>query len=841
MQAKDDSNVTTGNKVTGLRRITPASVLALILLWLLVVFAVLYFQQQRQSGQADLEEQRGRVADIANAMSATLQDWWPRLTTVEEASRWPRARTVCVIDAIPEQPQAGSCLPISYATLNLLYQARDQGRADVAVINAGKNDAYLLLVRQLEGAAMMLVAADIRLLDELARPLQAQGGHWRLRQGDRPGIALRGDADMTTPPPISIAVGGSFWHVDVWPGQAAVGTRWPLLGTGLLLVTLLWWLVLRKLPLPAMSARKRVNTRPDFVRAGHELQLDPVKGNIEVSTETQSTSPRAEKSDNPLPDYAIEKQGMDEEESITPAPSPEAQQDAAPLQFDQGESATPAPEQVEVDAPAGQDDTSIHFETAPASMPQESDVEAAVPVAETHIDPVIFKAYDIRGLVDTQLDEHVMRQLGLAVGSEARDRGHQRLVIGRDGRDSSEALARSFIDGVLTTGCDVTDIGCAPTPLVYFACEQSPERSGAVVTGSHNPAGYNGLKIVLGGVALAGESIFELESRIRNKRFHGGRGELSQLSMQDTYVDQVCADVTLARKMNVVVDCGSGVAGPIVPELLRRLGCQVTELFCEVDGRFPHHHPNPGQPENLQDLIRAVKSHDAELGLAFDGDGDRLGIVDAQGNIIWPDRLLLLLAQDVLSREPGATIVYDVKSTNLLEEVIGRAGGRPLMSPSGHSLIRNTMQEVDAKLGGELSGHIFFRDRWYGFDDALYSAARLLECLAADPLERTPTEIFAALPQRFATPEILVAMPPEEAGNFIAQLREQAEFPGGQRSTLDGLRIDFPHGWGLVRVSNTEPGIMLRFEARSKEELAHIKHAFSEQMLRVKPSLTLIL
>ncbi len=393
---------------------------------------------------------------------------------------------------------------------------------------------------------------------------------------------------------------------------------------------------------------------------------------------------------------------------------------------------------------------------------------------------------------------------------------------------------------VTGTGCDLIDVGQVPTPMVYFACEHLETHTGAMITGSHNPTDYNGLKIVIAGKTLLGDGVSRLYERIKDKRLKQGRGQLSQENIKQAYIDRIAGEIKLSRPMRIVIDCGNGVAGNVAADLFDALGCQVTELFCEVDGRFPHHHPDPGQPENLQDLIKTVKEQEAELGLAYDGDGDRLGVVDGDGNIIWPDRLLLLMAQYMLVEQPGVTILFDVKSTSMLEEVISRAGGNPIMTPSGHSVIKSLMSEHNAMLAGEMTGHFFFRDRWYGFDDALYSAARLLELLAADPLERTPTEVFAALPSRVSTPEIIVEMAEGESHRFIEQLQANVELVGGKLSTVDGIRVDYPQGWGLVRASNTVPGLTLRFEATSKEELEHIKQAFIQQMLQIKPTLSLL-
>ena len=461
-------------------------------------------------------------------------------------------------------------------------------------------------------------------------------------------------------------------------------------------------------------------------------------------------------------------------------------------------------------------------------------------VAPVDIVPSIFKAYDIRGIVGETINAQIVKVIGQAIGSEALDKEQPRLVVGRDGRLSSAELSEALIEGIMASGCEVVDIGEVPTPLVYFACEHLQTHSGVMVTGSHNPVNYNGLKISIGGKPLFGASLQQLYQRILQGNVHTGEGSRSSIDVVDDYIAQIASDVHLTRPLKVVVDGGNGVGGPVASKLLTALGCDVIELYCDVNGEFPNHHPNPSDPANLQDLILAVRRSGAELGIAFDGDGDRLGTVDAEGNIIWSDRLMIMFAQDVLSRLPGSLVIYDVKSSSLLEDAILAAGGEALMWQSGYAVIRDKMQETGAPLAGELSGHIFFKDRWFGFDDAVYSAARLIELLARDPLERNSTEIFAAIPSRESTPEIIVEMEELECQKFIQQFVAEASFQGAKISTIDGLRADFASGWGLVRASNTVLGLTLRFEAETQESLQEIQQQFKQQMLQVKPTITLL-
>jgi Phosphomannomutase len=450
----------------------------------------------------------------------------------------------------------------------------------------------------------------------------------------------------------------------------------------------------------------------------------------------------------------------------------------------------------------------------------------------------IFRAYDIRGVVDDTLTSQVVYALGRAIGSEAYERGQQKLILGRDGRLSAPALAKALSEGLRATGRNVTDIGQVPTPLLYFATHYLGAESGVMVTGSHNPPEYNGLKIVLGGETLFGEAIQGLRRRIETGRLLNKEGGGYQtVDVVGDYIEHIVNDVTLQRPMSVVVDCGNGVAGAVAPRLLEALGCQVSKLFCDVDGHFPNHHPDPSIPENLEAMVNLVRLQGVDLGIAFDGDGDRLGVVDSQGNIIWPDRLLMLFSMDILSRHPGADIIYDVKCTNQLAEVIQAHAGRPLMWKTGHSLIKAKMKETGALLAGEMSGHIFIKERWFGFDDALYACTRLLEILSADP--RPTRQIFASLPNSISTPELRVDVAEGQQFDFVQDLIESASFEGAQLSTIDGLRADFEDGWGLVRASNTTPSLVMRFDARDEQSLKRIQGEFRRQMLSVDPNLSL--
>jgi phosphomannomutase / phosphoglucomutase len=465
--------------------------------------------------------------------------------------------------------------------------------------------------------------------------------------------------------------------------------------------------------------------------------------------------------------------------------------------------------------------------------------EERVAVAKVLVNRNIFRAYDIRGVMGETLDASIAKLIGHAVGSLMHEKSIRSIVIGRDGRLSSPELSQALIDGLRMAGRDVIDLGLVPTPIVYFGTFHLRTGTGISITGSHNPPDYNGFKIVVDGETLSGDAIQALYARISENKLHRSDtpGSVIPRDISDDYVQRVSSDIQIERKLRVVVDCGSGAAGELAPRLLEAIGAEVEPLFCEIDGTFPHHHPDPSDPENLVSLIQVVQRTGADIGLALDGDGDRLGVVTRSGEMIYPDKLLMLFAGDVLERNPGACIIYDVKCTNLLPTHILRYGGSPLMWKTGHSLIKSKMKETEAELAGEMSGHFFFRERWYGFDDGLYAAARLLEILAASPYEAS--DVFDALPKSVSTPEIKVPVAEGEQYTFIEKFVAQAKFEGARISTIDGVRADWSDGWGLVRASNTTPILVLRFDAKDTEALNRIKLAFREQLLSVDSSLSL--
>ena len=463
---------------------------------------------------------------------------------------------------------------------------------------------------------------------------------------------------------------------------------------------------------------------------------------------------------------------------------------------------------------------------------------APAAIDEASVPAHIFRSYDIRGVVGKDLDANLAEKIGHAVGSEALDKGEQSLIVARDGRTHSEDLTNALIKGILRSGCNVINIGVVPTPLMYFATFHfSDVRSGVMVTASHNPAEYNGFKVVINNNALADEAVTALRNRILTQNTHQGIGEESFRDIIPHYIERIFSDVALAGDVSIVIDAGNAVTGIVAPALFEELGCRVTPLYCDLDGTFPNHDPDPTQESNLFALIEKVKEVNADIGVAFDGDGDRLVVVTPKGDIIWPDRLLMLFAKDILARHPGADVLFDVKCSRQLNQVISGYGGRPIMWKTGHSPMKAKMVETGALIGGEYSGHIFIKDRWYGFDDGIYAMARLLEIITLR--DQNIDDVFSAFPQLIITPEIKVAVPDKVKFDLIKKLTETADFQNGNVTSIDGVRVDYSKGWGLVRASNTSPALTLRFEAESQEALVSIQQIFKRELLKVDSSLAL--
>lgn len=450
----------------------------------------------------------------------------------------------------------------------------------------------------------------------------------------------------------------------------------------------------------------------------------------------------------------------------------------------------------------------------------------------------IFRAYDIRGIVGELLNEDVIYNIARAVGTMMRRAGHNELVVARDARISSDDLSAALQRGLLDSGCHLVDIGVVPTPLMYFATYTLPQiTSGIMLTASHNPSNYNGLKIVKGRCSFTEAEIQALYHCAKEKDFISGKGTYCVQDISEAYIQYISAQIKLNRPLKIVIDGGNAVPGKVAPSLFRKLGCEVIELYCQLDGNFPHHQPDPSQPDNLIDLQHAVYRHQADIGLAFDGDGDRLGVVTDQGTSIMPDRQLMLYAITILKSDPGAEIIFDVKCTNHLKKIIEQKGGKATMWRTGHSLIKAKLQETKAALAGEMSGHVFFNDKWFGFDDGIYTAARLLEIIASQ--DETVENIFKNLPDSVNTPELKIQVDDEKKFALMDKLVKHATFPEADIITVDGLRVEYTRGWGLIRPSNTSPCLVLRFEADDKEALSAIQQQFRKEILSVDPLLVL--
>ncbi len=789
----------------------------------LLVGAVLYFLQDMSTQERSGQEAQASAQAVANSLSGQVQLYQAMLQQLSAdpqlirviisgdsallkeqrellAAKIPQAMQVRLFeydwDGLEAERQLG------FATLAMLRAVSKSGKVSPAEVHQlSSSQPHIALAMPIEAGGTRRVLGIIHLtlpLSILQQAIQAVTGsdaQVELRQvvdgeaavlaANRPGARIQGKGNGSVP------VSGSIWTVAYQlPKVGVLPTIDPILAAvpllGLLLVGLFMFYQMR-----CLKRMLHEDTASILKIVNRGLHGRPVQSEQSRLLEMQQTMDQL----------------VDMAHRISPAL--EQQQTAAK-------------------GVAASEEASTLVEEQPA-------VAAAPTTTMKNLPADIFRAYDIRGVAGSELSPELVFQLGRAIGSEAAAQGEQSIIIARDGRTSSPDIAAELCRGLMASGRDVVDIGVVPTPVLYFATHFLGSDSGVMVTGSHNPPDYNGFKIVIAGDALTGEAIQGLKKRMESGSFTEGKGSRQEQDLVPDYLGRITEDVQLSRPLKVAVDCGNGVAGVLAPALLQALGCEVVELFCEVNGNFPNHHPDPGKPENLQDLVAAVKSKQADIGIAFDGDGDRLGVVDSSGKIIWPDRLLILLAQDVLSRQPGVDIIYDIKSTRHLAGAILGSGGRPLMWKTGHSLIKAKLKESGAMLAGEMSGHIFFKERWYGFDDGVYAAARLLEILSTDA--RSSAEIFAEIPESPSTPEL--AMPLTESAKFalLKKLRAGGGIPGAKLITIDGIRAEFERGWGLIRPSNTTPSVIFRFEAEDETELQKIQQLFREQLLEIDPNL----
>jgi len=730
--------------------------------------------------------------------------------------------------------------PLGYASVDLLKDAQDSlDTISADVLLFGNADEHIVLVQRVVNKAGELIGVihlslDVELFQRALAQIPDTPGYIELRQGSSGQTLVlgnKGDEKSRTGDPVITAVNGTRWTLAYWQGGADEDDGGNMLNITAVLLLLL-------LGVAAMGIRRNKDKTEKPVAEGivytgaiQAIMDGAHPGMAQLIPHLPGIVKKGEMA-RPV------SQGLDGEDITRIAmPGEQGQEPGADVD--------PEGDSAEAEAEAEADLIDITQAAAAGDffdITMDEDEESAGETVEETEDLIprgIFRAYDIRGVAGKELTEESVSKIGQAIGSEAAARGEKAVIVARDGRKSGPELSAALIEGLRAAGRDVIDIGMVPTPVLYFATHFLEPDSGVMVTGSHNPSEYNGLKIVLAGETLSEDGITTIYDRVVEKNMETGQGELQTIDIGADYLRRISDDipVALGGSFKIVVDCGNGVSGNLAPQLYRALGHDVVELYCDIDGDFPNHHPDPSQPQNLQDMIARVKEEKADLGFAFDGDGDRLGVVDNEGNIIWPDRQMMLLVKDVLSRNAGAEIIFDVKCSRYLKDIIESSGGKPLMWKTGHSLIKRKMKEVDAPLAGEMSGHIFFKERWYGFDDALYTGARMLEVLMS--AGGKPAEVFAELPQGVSTPELRVDLPEDEHHGFMEEVQDNVAFEGADLIYIDGLRAEFADGWGLVRPSNTTPCLIVRFEAENQAALERIQGEFHTLMLSIKSDLEL--
>ena len=748
--------------------------------------------------------------------------------------------------------------PMSFASVDLLRRAEKSATSvDAEVHGVGGDGVHIALVNRVTDVddnliGLLHLSMPLSLIESITSTFDVAGTYIEIQQGKGAKaftLAMTGDAKLRIGKPIVVGIKGTKWNVVSWSKSrssvASVAEAVESVGgdSSIALIVLVLLVLAAGAAGFVFYRRKQSGTKTDTGKAKSE-DTEPKEEEAEKGVVYQGAVKAIMEGGHPglaklipgLPQSgeetvpgAISEGLIGDDVTYIATPSDISQENSGQKGGGNGEGAgSEAAEQKSADRESP--------ETTLAETADSPDVE--VP-EQVEISPDIFRAYDIRGVVGETLSATIVREIGRAIGSEANERGQQGIVVARDGRTSSPELGDALIEGLRASGRDVTDIGVVPTPVLYFATHHLETNSGVMLTGSHNGPEYNGLKIVLDGETLSGEAITAIRNRITNKEISEGQGSLQAADISADYLRRITDDipVALGGAFRIIVDCGNGVAGQLAPQLYRALGHDVVELYCDIDGTFPNHQPDPSQPENLQSLIEIVKEEGADLGFAFDGDGDRLGIVDGQGKIIWPDRQMMLFARDVLSRNQGASIIFDVKCSRHLKAVIEESGGKPLMWKTGHSLIKSKMKEIDAPLAGEFSGHIFFKERWYGFDDALYAGARVLEILTKS--KSSPTETFAELPDDISTPELRIPLAEKHHAKVMEIMKKKMAFEDAEVTDIDGLRVDFSDGWGLVRPSNTSPFLVARFEAESDEAMERIQKGFRDLLHSVSADLKL--
>ncbi|NOY67044.1 MAG: phosphomannomutase/phosphoglucomutase [Gammaproteobacteria bacterium] len=739
------------------------------------------------------------------------------------AYMFPSALRIKILDPNFDEPDNSMNPPISYACLDLIRKSRTGSKPGVEAHLLGKPHQHIDIARSIkdhngDSIGTLLVTLPIQAIKQTLNKINIDSGLLELQQkakGKTLVISRRGNTSSKQgEAPIIVPVKNTLWQLSFWPGNSSisiVGSStmlfWGIVGIIWVIFSLLLFIQYRRV------SKALLNDQVMTIKIVRDIQYGEISPSYPIALKNCLGTMEQ------LRMIAGDMTGLRSKNKKN-----DAGKTKQPVKKD------PENEMSDWDLTNNTDALEVHeiseFEATNISNGR-----------STNIPSSIFRAYDIRGISNKTLTPDVVQKIGHALGSEAQERGQQKIIVARDGRLSGPELSQALINGLMQAGREVVDIGRVPTPVLYFASHYMGNGSGVMLTGSHNPPEYNGLKMMLQGETLHDKSITQIKTRIDSNKLINGEGSVQTIDVVPSYIERITSDVRLEKPLKIIVDCGNGVAGELAPQLYRALGCEVIEMFCEVDGNFPNHHPDPSKPENLIPLTRAVTEQGADLGLAFDGDGDRLGVIDSTGKIIWPDRYLMLLAIDVLTRQPGAQIIYDVKCSSHLEKIISDNGGQPLMWKTGHSYIKTKMIETGAQLAGEMSGHIFFKERWMGFDDALYAGARLLEILASEG--KSSSKVFATLPESVSTPELNIAMKEGENFALIEKFKSAANFPGAKLITIDGLRIEFEDGWGLVRASNTTPSIVIRFEANDAAALGRIQDNIRTQLLAINPGLDL--
>ena len=815
---------------------------------LLIFIGALVVYQQLQGSMADSikENQRSLVASYSQQLEQSMNHYVAVMDlSVKEpelinairqnnelalnkresllAYMFPSALRIKILPPDFDEPDNSVNPPVSYACLDLIHNSRSGKNSAVEAHLLGKPHQHIDIARNIKDAngksiGTLLVTLPIQAIKQALNKTNAGNGLLELQQtakGKTIVLSRRGNlSEKEGKAPINIPVKNTLWNLAYWPnnsGASVAGSNtllfWGIVGCIWIIFSFMLFLQYRRLSKALLNDQIMTIKIVRDIQHGEISQTYPIALKNCLGTMEQLRMIAGDMT-------GLRSKNKNKPEGNTPDNNTQKENDdIAEFGFANDNGALEVHEISE-------------FEASELSHSESTDVPSS-----------IFRAYDIRGIFNQTLTSNIVQKIGQSLGSEAQERGQHKIVVARDGRLSGPDLSQALIRGLQQTGREVVDIGRVPTPVLYFASHYMGNGSGVMLTGSHNPPDYNGLKMMLQGDTLHDDSITQLKTRIETNNLISGEGSVQTIDVVPSYIERITSDVRLEKPLKIIVDCGNGVAGEIAPQLYRALGCEVIEMFCEVDGNFPNHHPDPSKPENLIPLTRAVIEQGADLGLAFDGDGDRLGVIDSTGKIIWPDRYLMLLAIDVLSRQPGAQIIYDVKCTNHLEKIINDNGGKPLMWKTGHSYIKTKMIETGAQLAGEMSGHIFFKERWMGFDDALYTGARLLEILASEG--KTSSEVFATLPESVSTPELNVSMKEGENFALIEQFKNTANFPGAKLIDIDGLRIEFEDGWGLVRASNTTPSIVIRFEADDAAALGRIQDNIRTQLLTINPELDL--